>query len=179
MIMEPMADATTSIRESEERQKFKAGLKKRGGTVTGKRGREDDDEPDHFLGREGNALVQSVLSTAPKADDPPSKKKRKGPKEPNPLSVKKAKPRGELKSISKVEAHTEEDLERKARKAKRDAEKWEARMARREKAAPVPVEETVDGTAKRKRKHKVKLEPTKAKLEPMTESADAADSPGD
>jgi U3 small nucleolar RNA-associated protein 23 len=165
MIMEPMADATATIREREERQKFKAGLKKRGSAITGKRGREDDDQPDHFLGREGNALVQSVLSTAATADAPPAKKKRKGPKEPNPLSIKKAKPRGEPKTAPTTEPPTEEALERQARKAKRDAEKWEARMARREKAAPVSVEEAVDGTAKRKRKHKPK---------PKTESADAA-----
>jgi U3 small nucleolar RNA-associated protein 23 len=170
MIMEPMADATASLREREERAKFKAGLKKRGSTITSKRGREDDDEPDHFLGREGNALLRSVLSTAPAADAPPAKKQKKEPKEPNPLSVKKSKSRGDSKAAPNTEPQTEEALERKAKKAKRDAEKWEARMAKRSEAAPAPVEKIVDGadgTVKRKRKHKPRVK---------AETADDADS---
>jgi U3 small nucleolar RNA-associated protein 23 len=159
MIMEPMADATASIREREERQKFKAGLKKRGSTVTGKRGREDDDEPDHFLGREGNALLQSVLSTASVTEASPAKRKKRGPKEPNPLSVKKPKASSETKATPTSEPVTEEVLEKRAKKAKRDAEKWEGRMARRAEAAPIAVEGAADGTGvitKRKRKHKPK-----------------------
>jgi U3 small nucleolar RNA-associated protein 23 len=173
MIMEPMADATSSIREREERQKFKAGLRRRGSVVTGKRGRENDDEPDHFLGREGNALLQSVLSTAPAAEAPPAKKKKRGPKEPNPLSVKKPKPKDEPKVASTSEPLTEEAWEKKARKAKRDAEKWEARMAKRAEAAPLPVEgavDSTDGATKRKRKHKPK---------PKAETTDAIGSAED
>lgn len=176
MIMEPMADATATIREREERAKFKAGLKsKRGSTVTGKRGREDDDEPDHFLGREGNALLQSVLATAPPptadptAEAPPAKKKRKAPKEPNTPAVQKPKGRGASKVVANPEPLSEEALEKKAKKAKRDEEKWEKRMANRAAAAaaaaPTPVavqDEAIakidgaDGIVKRKRKHKSK-----------------------
>ncbi|KAE9989156.1 hypothetical protein EG328_000088 [Venturia inaequalis] len=177
MIMEPMADATATIREREERAKFKAGLKsKRGSTVTGKRGREDDDEPDHLLGREGNALLQSVLATAPPptADStvqaPPAKKKRKVPQESNLPAVQKSKARGAAKVASNPEPLSEEALEKKAKKAKRDEEKWEKRMANRAAAAAaapasanaVAKEEAnadtegADGLVKRKRKHKSK-----------------------
>ncbi|KAF4635456.1 hypothetical protein G7Y89_g2633 [Cudoniella acicularis] len=69
MIMEPMAEATAENREKEERVKFRAGLKRGSGSL--KRKREDD---------------------VPKEeDDVPKKKKTKGPKEPNPLSVMKSK----------------------------------------------------------------------------------------
>lgn len=169
MIMEPMADATATNREREERQKFKAGLKKRGSAITGKRGREDDDEQDHFLGREGNALVQSVLATAPLAETPPAKKQRKGVKEHNPPSASKPKFRGEPKAAPHPEPLSEEALERKAKKAKRDEEKWAIRMANRAAAAaaaPVKVDEVIDGAdgpAKRKRKHK-----SKSKAEAVT-----------
>ncbi|TID16504.1 rRNA-processing protein UTP23 [Venturia nashicola] len=175
MIMEPMADATATIREREERAKFKAGLKpKRGSTITGKRLREDDDEQDHFLGREGNALLQSVLATAPPptadspAEAPPAKKKRKAPKEFRSPDMQKSKVKGAAKSVSSSEPLSEEALEKKAKKAKRDEEKWERRMANRAAAAaaaptPIAAKEEVsasidgaDGVVKRKRKHKSK-----------------------
>lgn len=176
MIMEPMADATATIREREERAKFKAGLKsKRGSTVTGKRGREDDDEQDHFLGREGNALLQSVLATAlpatadATAEAPPAKRKRKSAQEPRSPAGQRSNARGASKVTSNPEPLSEEALEKKARKAKRDEEKWAIRMANRAAAAaaaapaPVAVSDEVnasvdgtDGVVKRKRKHKSK-----------------------
>lgn len=175
MIMEPMADATATIREREERAKFKAGLKsKRGSTITGKRGREDDDEQDHFLGREGNALLQRVLATAPSptADStieaPPVKKKRKLPKEAQSPAVQKSNTKGAAKVAPDPEPLSDEALEKKAKKAKRDEEKWERRMANRAAAAAAAPTPTVskeeaaastdgaDGLVKRKRKHKSK-----------------------
>lgn len=69
MIMEPMADATTGNREREEKSKFRDGLKSRGSGSL-KRQREDGDEG---------------------ADVAKKAKKQRGPKEPNPLSVKKKK----------------------------------------------------------------------------------------
>jgi U3 small nucleolar RNA-associated protein 23 len=81
MIMEPMAGATGEYREREEREKFRAGLKRGGGSR--KRKRDDDGNED---GREREP------------EDEASKKKKKfrgGPKGPNPLAVKKPKKKAE------------------------------------------------------------------------------------
>lgn len=147
-----MAGSSSDVREREERQKFKAGLKTRAPTHTAKRVRDEEDEPDHFLGREGNALVQSVLSTV----EPP-KKKKKGPKGPNPLAVKKPKSRAEPTSAS--EATTVEAVERTARRTKEEVVGYPADNELH------AAEGTSDGTAKKKRKRKAR---------PKAESADVA-----
>jgi U3 small nucleolar RNA-associated protein 23 len=78
MILEPMAEATEQARDREERAKIRAGLKSGRGVQSGikrKRDEEDDEEKSQFdLG-------------------PPAVKKSKvkGPRGPNPLSVKKSK----------------------------------------------------------------------------------------
>jgi U3 small nucleolar RNA-associated protein 23 len=77
MIMEPMADATVGNREREERSKFRDGLKSRGSGSL-KRARDDGDEAEEEQGS-----IQNDISKM--------SKKRKGLKEPNPLSVKKPK----------------------------------------------------------------------------------------
>ena len=76
MIMEPMAGATSENRDREERGKFRAGLKRGSGSL--KRKREDNDNGEVEGHDEGGK---------------PRKKTVKGPKGPNPLSVKKAKKR--------------------------------------------------------------------------------------
>lgn len=81
MIMEPMADATVGNREREERSKFRDGLKSRGSGSL-KRQRDDGDE----AGEEQASIHNDNLKKA---------KHRKGPKEPNPLSVKKPKKKQE------------------------------------------------------------------------------------
>jgi U3 small nucleolar RNA-associated protein 23 len=81
MIMEPMAEATSDNRDREEKIKFRAGLKRGSGSL--KRKREDGDDGDgeekQIVGADGDSTRR--------------KKKRggKGPKEPNPLAVKKPK----------------------------------------------------------------------------------------
>jgi U3 small nucleolar RNA-associated protein 23 len=72
MILEPMSSATASVRDEQERSKFRAGLKSR------------------------RAARATSLSANVDAQDAPVKKKikargAKGPKGPNPLSVKKTK----------------------------------------------------------------------------------------
>jgi len=84
MIMEPMADATAGNREREEKIKFRDGLKSRGSGSL-KRKRED-----------GQETGEKPVSTE---DDPKKSKKRKGLKEPNPLSVKKPKKRSDGNTI--------------------------------------------------------------------------------
>ena len=78
MIMEPMADESKSSRDRGERGKFRDGIKGRvaSGTVGGKRKREGNDE-----GGDGEGKGEK------------KKLRRKGPKEPNPLSVRKPKKR--------------------------------------------------------------------------------------
>jgi U3 small nucleolar RNA-associated protein 23 len=82
VLMEPMANATEELREREEKSKFKMGLKgQRKPDQTQKRKRDDEEEE------------QDDRSIADGATDvrPAKKKKAKGPKQPNPLSMKRAK----------------------------------------------------------------------------------------
>jgi U3 small nucleolar RNA-associated protein 23 len=84
MILEPMAGKSSDVRTREERGKFRAGIARavgRGGGVLGKRGREDDVEEDG--GRKDEV----------REEESERKRKKKGPKEPNPLSMKKKKVR--------------------------------------------------------------------------------------
>lgn len=89
MIMEPMAGATVDNREREEKGKFRAGLKRGSGSL--KRKREDDD---------GEGQKENITEDVPK-----KKKKVKGPKGPNPLSIKKSKKKVDKdgKAVTKAE----------------------------------------------------------------------------
>lgn len=85
MVMEPMAVGSVHAREGMEREKFRSGLKTRGTGLIGKRKRDEDD---------GNAVVgegQEARSITEGDDRAGKQKKAKGPKGPNPLSVKKPK----------------------------------------------------------------------------------------
>ncbi|KAJ4984270.1 rRNA-processing protein utp23 [Stagonosporopsis vannaccii] len=78
VLMEPMTSATEEHREREEKSKFKLGLKGQRKPDAGeKRKREDDDEKD-----------DKSIATETQA---PKKRRQKGPKQPNPLSMKKKK----------------------------------------------------------------------------------------
>jgi U3 small nucleolar RNA-associated protein 23 len=95
MIMEPMANATEELRENEERGKFRAGLiGKRGMSHTASKRRREEEE--------SNVLAPSTHPAderrAQHGAETPNlllnqKKRKKGPKGPNPLSVKKPKAR--------------------------------------------------------------------------------------
>ena len=85
MVMEPMAVGSVHAREGMEREKFRSGLKTRGTGPIGKRKRGEDD---------GYAFVgegQEARSITEGDDRAGKQKKAKGPKGPNPLSVKKPK----------------------------------------------------------------------------------------
>ena len=85
MVMEPMAVGSVHAREGMEREKFRSGLKTRGTGLIGKRKRDEDD---------GNAVVgegKEARSITEGDDSAGKQKKAKGPKGPNPLSVKKPK----------------------------------------------------------------------------------------
>ncbi|KAL5121300.1 hypothetical protein ACEQ8H_000768 [Pleosporales sp. CAS-2024a] len=83
VLLEPMANATDELREREEKSKFKLGLKaQRKPAQPPKRKREEEEGEEHD---------QSVAQGATGDARPSKKKKHKGPKQPNPLSVKKSK----------------------------------------------------------------------------------------
>ena len=76
MIMEPMAEGSTGTREREERDKFRDGLRRTKGDLKRKRTEQEE-------GPAGQADDHEEVAT--------KKKRRLGPKAPNPLSVKKSK----------------------------------------------------------------------------------------
>lgn len=142
MIMEPMATQTEEIREAEEMGKVRAGLKGRRGAALEqvlKRKRDDEDDEDDEAEAKDDAPTQDT-------DAAPKKRVKKGPKGPNPLSVKKSK-----KQTTKEEA--EKQAIRKA--AKSDPQALEKALD-----AHVAVEMTENdaseaaGKKRRRRKHK-------------------------
>lgn len=141
MIMEPMAAKSTEVRESEERAKMRAGLKSRRGAAepTGaKRKRDDEDEGSDEDEDEGN------LQDGTQAEQV-AKKRRKGPKGPNPLSVKKAK-----KPTESTKVETEAGAIRKETKNDPHA----AGKALEPGLAANNTDLDASGKRKRKRKHK-------------------------
>jgi U3 small nucleolar RNA-associated protein 23 len=84
MILEPMTAATEDLREREEKAKFKAGLKGRRGVDAGQKRKRDDEEGAQ---EQGASIAEQSTGDA----RPQKKKRAKGPKGPNPLSIKKSK----------------------------------------------------------------------------------------
>ena len=87
MILEPMATSTEHHRERQEKAKLKAGLKGRRGASAGQKRKHDDEEEGSTRGQEN----ESIVGQSPGDAKPQKKKRTKGPKAPNPLSVKKPK----------------------------------------------------------------------------------------
>ena len=84
MIMEPMTDSSVSVREGIERGKFRTGLRGRLPGAGAKRKRkEEGSEPERDEAKAAEGDHQVVQRAV--------KKKIRGPKGPNPLSVKKPK----------------------------------------------------------------------------------------
>ncbi|KAA6415389.1 MAG: rRNA-processing UTP23 [Lasallia pustulata] len=146
MVMEPMAEGSVGIREGVERGKFRAGLK--GRNLSGvKRKREPEDEAD-------TGKVVGTGDVPPPGGDEDlermvKKRKARGPKGPNPLSVKKPK---KEKSQKEAEDHKESGLTK--------AHKEEVGSGSLPIVDSNIIEASADGTetapAKRKRKRKHK-----------------------
>ncbi|KAK1965581.1 hypothetical protein LY78DRAFT_670346 [Colletotrichum sublineola] len=79
MILEPMATESLAIRTKEEKSKFRDGIIR----PEKKRKREDDDDDGHESGKEGKIPASGTQEK--------KSYKKKGPKGPNPLAVKKPK----------------------------------------------------------------------------------------
>lgn len=149
MVMEPMAADSVNAREGMEREKFRSGLKTRGRGLIGKRKR-DEDDGDAVAGesREAKSRTEGDERAA-------KKKKAKGPKGPNPLSVKK--PRKETVGDQKVEMRREAKLD----EALGYSDSGESDMKDRVPTVasidrPVDGIQDREGKRKRKRKHKSK-----------------------
>ncbi|KAK5710759.1 hypothetical protein LTR17_018740 [Elasticomyces elasticus] len=106
MILEPMATKSVKVREGEERSKLKAGLISRRPAAAGAKRKRESDEPvdgelEDGMGAGGKSgaevpervkLMQAAEEEAGVHEPAVKKRKVKGPKGPNPMSVKKAKP---------------------------------------------------------------------------------------
>ncbi|OAL55918.1 hypothetical protein IQ07DRAFT_529897 [Pyrenochaeta sp. DS3sAY3a] len=134
VLMEPMANASEQQREREEKSKFKLGLKGQRKADAGQKRKRSDEEAKH-----GHSIEDGA-----RGDARPSKKTRqRGPKEPNPLSVKKAKkePAAPKSPAVKKAKSTHVDAPGKSAAGSVDAVDAEGTAAR-----------------KRKRKHKSKAD---------------------
>ncbi|KAI4205625.1 MAG: hypothetical protein LQ346_001409 [Caloplaca aetnensis] len=85
MILEPMAESTIGVKEGIERDKFRTGLRAR----PGKRKREDEEEKG--AGGEGTDDKGGGYDGVGFEQKSTKQKRTRGPKGPNPLSVKKSK----------------------------------------------------------------------------------------
>ena len=147
MVMEPMAAGSVNAREGMEKEKFRNGLKTRGTGLVGKRKRNENDGD--AIAREGQE-AKSVTEGGERAE---KKRKVKGPKGPNPLSVKKPKKTtvGDQKEGTKGEGRPNEVL------GYSDA--GETHVETRVPTVDIvdePFDETQSREAKRKRKRKHK-----------------------
>ena len=91
MILEPMADESVQLRAREERSKFRAELKK---TISKRKSTEPGGSISKGKDDGGSkSLDETLPAQSGQSGDNKAKKKRKsfGPKQPNPLAVKRAK----------------------------------------------------------------------------------------
>ena len=144
MVMEPMATGSVNAREGLEREKFRSGLKTRG---IGKRKRDEDDNVPPAGEEQGMRSTSEIDGRAGK------KKRTKGPKGPNPLSVKK--PKKVRVSDKKEETTREGGLE----ETPGHSDAGESNAGSGASAVDIvggSLSETHDHEAKRKRKRKHK-----------------------
>ena len=96
MVMEPMAEGSVGVRDGIERSKFRSGLRGKGSLSLGKRKRGEDE------GSDVSVTEGKQVNSGGRGDEKAAiKKKMKGPKGPNPLSVKK--PKREASSTPRTE----------------------------------------------------------------------------
>lgn len=141
MILEPMARKTEEVREREEKGKIRAGLKGRRGARVGEKRKRDEEDEDVVGGAEDGAVDAQASK----------KKKVKGPKGPNPLSVKKAK-----KEKRPVAGQVEDDRAVIRKAAKQDPQAVEKAVDALAAAEGTTVDGMTEGPRKRKRKRKPK-----------------------
>ncbi|KAL8794310.1 MAG: hypothetical protein Q9195_003136 [Heterodermia aff. obscurata] len=157
MVMEPMAEASLGAREGFEKGKFRAGIRGKIPAVSLKRKRQDERNGTENDDAQGNDAFDAVaeLNEAQK-----SRKKLRGPKGPNPLSMQKSR---RAKEIMQVNAKNEAPKSLVINDAN---EEWNSTQHE-----PNIIQRSRDqdhdspAKRKRKRKHKIKgLEELKSSL---------------
>ncbi|KAF2203767.1 hypothetical protein GQ43DRAFT_389414 [Delitschia confertaspora ATCC 74209] len=154
MILEPMASSSEEVRNGEEKAKFRAGLKGRRGANTSageKRKRDDDKEED---GEESNSRTTAQGQSTGGDDRPEKKKRAKGPKGPNPLSVKK--PKKQQPPASEKPKRSSDTQEHAPDTTSKTHEPGAEPGAQLEVDSNEVVDGERAGKQKRKRKHKPK-----------------------
>ena len=152
MILEPMAASTEKVRAADEKSKIRAGLKSMRPASSGVKRKRADENEDADMPDRAKAIAAAEVSGTLEARAEPVQKKRKakGPKGPNPLSMKKAKT-----EKPKPVARQVEDERSAIRKAtKRDPQASEKAVDAEVAAEEGAVENTTEGARKRKRKRK-------------------------
>ena len=148
MIMEPMADSSMSVRERIERGKFRTGLRGRALATGAKRKREDEE------GELERDEVKVVEDNRQDEGEAVKKKKVRGPKGPNPLSVKK--PNKEKADDKLKEKYHNLSIKKSAGSKERQNQEADTLNA-----IEAPTDETQNPSAKRKRRRKHKADSTK------------------
>lgn len=142
MVMEPMADSSVGVREGIEREKLRTGIRANGHVAGIKRKRGESGDVD--VGQ-----AQDSGSHEPQARNLPTKKTR-GPKGPNPLSIKK-------RRISNYSSERTEEAEKASgnldEKIQLEREADEPRSSRVDIGS---LDEKQNSPTKRKRKRKHK-----------------------
>ncbi len=113
MILEPASSATVQARQQEERSKFRDGLKSK------KRKRENEDS-------DGEAKTAQPNVVEPEEHEVKRKKRARGPKGPNPLSMQKPKKKARPDDQGKeppAEPKPEEPVRPKAKRKRRQKKK--------------------------------------------------------
>lgn len=101
MILEPMAQATIDVRNYDENEKLRAGLKESRYALTRSKRKRDDQES-----RIGEIQENSDLAlNAQSGPQPLTKRRRRAPKGPNPLSVRKPKKMEQVNKPIQSRAH--------------------------------------------------------------------------
>ena len=144
MILEPMGARSEETRSQEERAKIRAGLKGRRGkdVPTLKRKREDDEDD-----KTGTEDAERAVT---------KKSKTKGPKGPNPLSMKKPKDKTKAREQSKLGSANEEEKSLLRKIGKGDPQAGEEALHRDAHRDIDDHDNVTEGSRKRKRKRKHK-----------------------
>ena len=147
MIMEPMAESSVSVREAIERGKFRTGLRGREFGGGAKRKREKEEEGSDAVGNKARTTEGADLGE----ERALKKKKMRGLKGPNPLSVKKPK-------IEKVDEKREDKDRNLSNTASAGPKGRHTTKVDGTTANEGPLDDAQTPSAKRKRKRKHKAD---------------------
>lgn len=163
MVMEPMSDGSSFVRENVERSKFRSGLRGRPAGLLGKRKRGDES------GNVDDGDSKNSKNTAGGDEKIANSNKGRGPKGPNPLAVKKpkrttsgvqkGKDDADVSMKSPVDVEHGEAKAETPREAPFEVENGEIETESNRRAVDIvhgAVGETQNPQAKRKRKRKHK-----------------------